>query len=149
VAELLRRILPRVLIEGPGYPVRTDSIGESMAASDRTGRGGCADIATASSCAPWRSRARGALRDALPIVEPIHNRHAAAYARAQQPLPPWQRRKKESRAGRVQGSELIPGNSPVARQQEASRRERRARIYVSLTGVMILIVTATFIWWTW
>jgi hypothetical protein len=40
VAELLRRISPRVLVEGPGYPAQADSIGESMAASDRTARGG-------------------------------------------------------------------------------------------------------------
>jgi hypothetical protein len=33
--------------------------------------------------------------------------------------------------------------------RETARRERRAKIYLSLTGAMILLITIAFIWWTW
>jgi hypothetical protein len=33
--------------------------------------------------------------------------------------------------------------------RETARRERRAKIYLSLTGAMILLIAIAFIWWTW
>jgi hypothetical protein len=33
--------------------------------------------------------------------------------------------------------------------REMARRERRAKIYLSLTGAMILLIAIAFIWWTW